>query len=138
MVDEMGQNVSLDADWRASIMANSPRDPYWKASVRKELLANPALEEEINSACTLCHAPMANTADRAAGTQPHLFDMGYLAPNNPQHAAALDGVSCALCHQVTDANLGTRAATAEVSSSIPTRLAASVRSMARMLWTRRR
>jgi len=109
MVDETGQDVSLDADWRASIMANSTRDPYWKASVRKELLASPALEEEINSACTVCHAPMANTADREAGTAPHLFDRGYLDPNNAQHAAALEGVSCALCHQITDANLGTKA-----------------------------
>ena len=111
MVDETGQNVSLDADWRASMMGNSTRDPYWKASVRKELLANPALEEEINNACTVCHAPMANTADRAAGAAPHLFDTGYLDPNNPQHAAALDGVSCALCHQIADVNLGTKAGT---------------------------
>jgi hypothetical protein len=109
MVDETGQDVSLDADWRASMMGNSTRDPYWKASVRKELLANPALEEEVNSACTVCHAPMAHTSDAAAGTKPHLFDTGYLDPNSHQHAAALDGVSCALCHQITDANLGTQA-----------------------------
>jgi len=111
MVDESGQDVSLDADWRASTMANSTRDPYWKASVRKELLANPALEEKINDACTVCHAPMANTSDAAAGVKPHLFDTGYLDPNNAQHAAALDGVSCALCHQITDTNLGTKSGT---------------------------
>jgi hypothetical protein len=109
MTDTTGQNVSLDADWRASMMGSSTRDPYWKASVRKELEANPALEKEINNACTVCHAPMANTADRASGTAPHLFDTGYLNPANPQHAVAGDGVSCALCHQIADANLGSKA-----------------------------
>ncbi len=45
------------------------------------------------------------------GVKPHLFDAGYLNPDNPQHAAALDGVSCSLCHQITEAGFGTKAGT---------------------------
>jgi hypothetical protein len=31
-----GQDVSIGFAWRASIMANSSREPYWQASVRRE------------------------------------------------------------------------------------------------------
>src|ERR1700759_4766845 len=33
-----GQDVSIGWAWRASLMANSARDPYWQASVRRETL----------------------------------------------------------------------------------------------------
>src|ERR687897_923191 len=31
-----GEDVSIGSSWRGSIMANSSRDPYWQASVRRE------------------------------------------------------------------------------------------------------
>ena len=31
-----GEGVSIGVDWRATMMANSARDPYWQASVRRE------------------------------------------------------------------------------------------------------
>ena len=31
-----GQDVSIGLDWRSSMMANSARDPYWQASIRRE------------------------------------------------------------------------------------------------------
>ena len=33
-----GEDVSIGFDWRATIMANSSRDPYWQASVRRETI----------------------------------------------------------------------------------------------------
>ena len=32
---------------------------------------------------------------------------GFFNPANPLHPAAIDGVSCTLCHQISDVNLGT-------------------------------
>ena len=37
-----GEDVSIGASWRASMMANSSRDPYWQAGVRREVLDHPA------------------------------------------------------------------------------------------------
>ncbi|MGD2177296.1 MAG: hypothetical protein PVG71_05675 [Anaerolineae bacterium] len=41
MVDESGADVSIDAFWRSIMMANASRDPYWRASVREEVLDRP-------------------------------------------------------------------------------------------------
>ena len=35
-----GDDVSIGFDWRASMMANSSRDPYWQASVRRESICS--------------------------------------------------------------------------------------------------
>ena len=34
MKTKSGEDYSIGVDWRASIMANSSRDPYWQGSVR--------------------------------------------------------------------------------------------------------
>src|ERR1700760_1292966 len=36
-----GEDVSIGFAWRASIMANSSRDPYWQGSIRRETLDHP-------------------------------------------------------------------------------------------------
>src|ERR1700736_2161632 len=33
-----GEDISIGFEWRASIMANSSRDPYWQGSVRRETI----------------------------------------------------------------------------------------------------
>src|SRR5215472_15594504 len=33
-----GEDISIGVSWRSSIMANSGRDPYWMASVRRETI----------------------------------------------------------------------------------------------------
>ena len=33
-----GRDVSIGLSWRPSVMANSSRDPYWQASVRRETI----------------------------------------------------------------------------------------------------
>ena len=36
MVAPDGTDVSFGTDWRASMMANAARDPYWQAAVRRD------------------------------------------------------------------------------------------------------
>jgi hypothetical protein len=38
LVTPSGEDVSIGTSWRGSMMANSSRDPYWQASVRRETL----------------------------------------------------------------------------------------------------
>ena len=45
MQDDTGAEVSIDAYWRATMMANAARDPYWLATVRSEMIANPDLAQ---------------------------------------------------------------------------------------------
>jgi len=36
-----GEDSSIGLQWRASVMANSSRDPYWQGSVRRESIDHP-------------------------------------------------------------------------------------------------
>ena len=42
-----GEDISIGFQWRASIMANSSRDPYWQGSVRRESLDHPESQANI-------------------------------------------------------------------------------------------
>ena len=42
-----GEDVSIGASWRGSMMANSSRDPYWQAAVRRETIDHPAAAAAI-------------------------------------------------------------------------------------------
>jgi len=104
-----GEDVSIGAAWRASMMANSSRDPYWQASVRREAIDHPSAQQAIEHECSICHMPMAHAAAAAAGRPPEIF---RLLPGNgggasEEHRLAADGVSCALCHQISAERLGT-------------------------------
>lgn len=107
--DAAGTDVSIVIDWQATMMANSARDPLWRAKVASEVKRNPALEEEIESTCARCHVPMASVEAGFASVGSTLFgDTGLLHPDNPLFDAANEGVSCTLCHQIEDtAALGT-------------------------------
>jgi len=108
MRSRSGEEVSIGADWRASMMANSGRDPYWIASVRREIADHPMADAAIQDECSVCHLPMARTAHRADGKPGEVF-----AHMPPRHNAegldrlAQDGVSCTVCHQITTQKLGT-------------------------------
>ena len=107
--DAGGADVSIVVDWQATMMANSGRDPLWRAKVASEVKRNPARQEEIEETCARCHVPMASVEAGFAGVSSTLFgDTGLLHPDNPLFDAANDGVSCTLCHQIEDsAVLGT-------------------------------
>jgi hypothetical protein len=102
-----GEDVSIDATWRSSMMANAARDPYWQAAVRAEVTATPELADVIEDKCSTCHMPMARTTDSFTGTAGQMFASGYLDTANSLHPLAMDGVSCTTCHQIQTDNLGT-------------------------------
>ena len=104
-----GEDVSIGTAWRASMMANSSRDPYWQASVRREILDHPSARAEIEDECSICHMPMARTAAVDAGRTGEIFRL-LNAGTRPEeeHRLAADGVSCTLCHQIGPERLGTR------------------------------
>jgi hypothetical protein len=58
LVNVAGQDVSIGFHWRASIMANSSRDPYWQASARREVIDHPEAQAEIEDECSVCHMPI--------------------------------------------------------------------------------
>ena len=89
------------------MMANSARDPYWHAAVRREVLDHPTAQAAIEDKCSTCHMPMARFDAAAAGGQGQVF--ANLAPASPQHDLAADGVSCTVCHQISAENLGEHA-----------------------------
>ena len=106
--DDTGADVSIDAAWRGSMMANAARDPYWQASVRAEIEALPELAELIQDRCTRCHMPMAQFTAEQAGAPGIAFEPdGFLNPDHELSTLAADGVSCSVCHQIRAGNLGT-------------------------------
>jgi hypothetical protein len=102
-----GEDVSIGFDWRATMMANSARDPYWHAAVRREVLDHPAAGAAIEDKCSTCHMPMARFDAAAAGEHGEVF--ANLAPAAPRRALAADGVSCTVCHQIAADGLGEHA-----------------------------
>ncbi len=101
-----GKDVSIDAFWRSTMMANAARDPLFQAGVRAEIMRNPDYREIIEDKCATCHTPMLDYALGAEGQTTTLLDDGLLNPENPDHLLAADGVSCTVCHQIEDVNLG--------------------------------
>ena len=97
-----GDDVSIGFAWRSTMMANSARDPYWHAAVRREVTDHPGAQAAIEDKCSTCHMPMARFDAAAAGGRGEVF------ANLPaaEHALAADGVSCTVCHQIAAANLG--------------------------------
>jgi hypothetical protein len=102
-----GQDVSIGFEWRASIMANSSRDPYWQASVRRESMDHPEATAEIEDICATCHMPVARYAAKLRGERAQVFRHLPFSDQKAHARQAEDGVSCSLCHQIGNARLGT-------------------------------
>jgi hypothetical protein len=103
-----GKDVSIGFDWRASIMANSSRDPYWQASVRREDIDHPESKAKIEDGCADCHMPIARYEEKLQGHPGEVFKHLPFEADPKKNAAAEDGVSCSLCHQIASQKLGTR------------------------------
>lgn len=104
-----GEDVSLGSAWRATMMANSARDPYWQAAVRREILDHPGAAAEIEAECSRCHMPMMALEAEAAGGHGSVFanlPVGVSAARGALLAA--DGVSCTACHQITPEGFAAR------------------------------
>ena len=102
-----GTDVSIGFDWRASMMANSARDPYFQAAVRREVMDHPEAAVEIEGECARCHMPMASIAAIEAGRPGEVFaNLPTGGAEGPYADLAADGVSCSLCHQIQPDGLG--------------------------------
>ncbi len=106
MTDDAGQDVSLDRAWRSTMMALAARDPLFLAQLQGEVTSNPASQAAIEDLCATCHMPMARFTLAAAGQTASVLEGGLLHPENDLHTLAMDGVSCTLCHQIRETNLG--------------------------------
>lgn len=107
IVDADGQNVSIGHVWRGSMMAQSARDPYWQASVRREVTDHPGARAEIEDTCSTCHMPMARVVARENGGLGEVFAHLEAARRGEVSALlAMDGVSCTTCHQIRPDNFG--------------------------------
>jgi hypothetical protein len=106
LTDESGADVSIDIFWRSTMMANAARDPYWQASVRAEVLDHPDYQAVIEDKCATCHMLMARFTAAVSDKEGRVLEDGFLDPENEQHTLAMDGVSCTVCHQISEAGLG--------------------------------
>ncbi len=107
MRDPAGRPVGAYDGWQATMMANSSRDPLWRAVVSVEVAATPSQKDVIESTCMKCHAPMRRADTQLTGDGiPLMDDLRGDAGTDAQHLA-LDGVSCTMCHQIEEEGLGT-------------------------------
>ena len=106
LTDEAGNDVSNDAQWRSTMMANSAKDPLWQAKISSEVALNPHVQAVIEDKCSRCHMGMARYQAITNQTDVGVLDPGFLDPAHYLHEAAMDGVSCTLCHQIQAGNLG--------------------------------
>ena len=107
---EGGEDVSPNTQWRHSVMANSFTDPYWQAAVEDESATFPELSGFIEDTCTKCHAPMGNTHahhQALSGDNSKLDNDGhYRFDTAKDEDIARAGISCTVCHQIDEGNLG--------------------------------
>ena len=104
MRDTGGRSIAPYDLWSSSMMANSARDPLWRAMVSAELAALPGAREEIESTCLRCHAPMADAVglqDHGTGSLLHVLECG-----EPLGEVARDGASCTICHGLRPDTVG--------------------------------
>jgi hypothetical protein len=97
MKDAAEEDVSPYLTWQATMMANSFRDPYFRAQLRKESIAAGDAVQEL---CLRCHTPMLHHEAVLDGkAPPRLADV----EGDPY---ADDGVSCTVCHMMDGKNFG--------------------------------
>lgn len=91
-LNALGYNVSPAENWRATMMANSAKDPMWQAKVAHETSVNPAHANELVNKCTSCHAPLGRFEAQHDGIENYTMTMLN------SDSLARDGVSCMACH----------------------------------------
>ncbi len=99
-LDADGNDVNVYDDWRSTMMANSARDPFFRAKMSHEGLVNPAHQEALENKCLSCHAPMGVHEERMLGHEP------FTAAMLDTSALGLDGVSCLSCHMQSPGSAG--------------------------------
>jgi cytochrome c553 len=115
---ELDLNLSPYSEWRASIMGLSGRDPIFYSQLETELALHPEQKDNIVGTCLSCHGVMGQRQIEQDKKGPFmleyldLFDSGESATPPPYArygALARDGVSCTVCHRISNEGLGTPA-----------------------------
>lgn len=108
LLTSLGEDVSIGFAWRASMMANSSRDPYWQGSVRREAIDHPESKADIEDECAVCHMPITRYEAKLNGKKGEVFAHLPFGADEKNGHKAKDGVSCSVCHQIGKDKLGTR------------------------------
>ena len=108
LMNASGADVSIGFHWRASMMANSSRDPYWQGSVRREVIDHPEAQAHIEDECSVCHMPITRYEAKLRGKEGEIFAHLPISTDETEQRQAADGVSCSVCHQITKEKFGTR------------------------------
>jgi hypothetical protein len=106
MTDARGRAIGPFDLWQSSMMANSARDPIFRAVLSRERARAPNIASVIEGECLTCHAPMLATEAHAAGGHAALASLYEVSADG---ALGRDGISCTLCHQLSPDGLGTEA-----------------------------
>ena len=101
-----GHDASIGAQWRSSVMANSARDPYWRAGVSREIVDHPEARDHIQQECAACHLPIAHAQATLANRRSLPFDLLAPPAGHADVQLAMEGVNCSVCHQIQDSGLG--------------------------------
>jgi hypothetical protein len=107
LVTTTGEDVSIGFAWRASMMGNSSRDPYWQASVRRESIDHGESKAAIEDECAVCHMPIPRYEAKLRGQHGAVFSHLPFSADDKEGRQAADGVSCSVCHQIGTERLGT-------------------------------
>lgn len=100
MTNAQGDSIGILNDWRSTMMANSSKDPFWRAKVSHETQVNPAHAEALEDVCTRCHAPAGHFNAHFIGSPFYSIEEMAADP------LALDGGNCTVCHQIMQEILG--------------------------------
>ncbi len=101
LVTTSGEDVNIYDRWRSTMMANSAKDPFWRAKVTHEILVNPSHSLALQDKCTSCHAPAGHYQ---AKLQKH--QLTYTLADLYSDTLGLDGVNCQACHAQSPLNIG--------------------------------
>ncbi len=99
-MDAQGNDINIVDDWRSTMMANSARDPFFRAKLEHEVLMAPGHATEIENDCLSCHAPMGMHEEKLADHPP------FTAAMLDTSSLGLDGVGCLACHMQSPEEAG--------------------------------
>jgi cytochrome c551/c552 len=82
--------------------------PTGRQAFRRETLDHPESKAAIENECAICHMPMARYQSMHEGKEAEVFARLVFGSDDRMDQLAQDGVSCSMCHQITQDKLGTR------------------------------
>ncbi len=104
LTDVNGEDVSIYSDWQQSMHSNAAVDPYFLAKLSSETAVFPELKNEIEAECARCHIPLASAQAASEGYKLTMSE--GLSEGYDYHDFAIEGVSCTICHQIENKDLG--------------------------------